>query len=96
MEHPNGGRVYVVAQDRPMFGVVRPYDGAAATIGNGSMVALAMDSHDQVRDLHARALELGAADEGAPGWRGDPGTFFGAYFRDLDGNKICVYRWGAE
>ncbi|MGN6149257.1 MAG: VOC family protein, partial [Rhizomicrobium sp.] len=38
------------------------------------------------------ALSLGATDEGAPGLRGD--TFYGAYFRDLDGNKLCVFKAG--
>ena len=39
--------------------------------------------------LHAKAISLGASDEGAPGLRGD--TFYGAYFRDPDGNKLAVF-----
>jgi predicted lactoylglutathione lyase len=54
------------------------------------MVALAMQSTDQVDALHAKALELGGADEGAPGPRGDSG-FYAAYFRDLDGNKLNAF-----
>ena len=45
---------------------------------------------------HAKALELGGTDEGAPGVRGPEGdqAFYGAYFRDLDGNKFCAFRIG--
>ena len=56
----------------------------------GFQFALKGASHDQIRAIHAKALELGGADEGAPGWRGPEGGFFGAYFRDPDGNKLCV------
>ena len=54
------------------------------------MVALAMDSTEKVDSFHAKALELGAADEGAPGSRGD-GGFYAGYFRDLDGNKLNAF-----
>lgn len=64
-------------------------DGNAATAGNGTMVALAASDTDMVGAAHAKALELGATDEGAAGPRG-PG-FYGAYFRDFDGNKICIF-----
>jgi predicted lactoylglutathione lyase len=57
------------------------------------MVALNMETEEAVNKLHAKALALGAKDEGAPGQRG-PG-FYGAYFRDLDGNKICGFKMGA-
>jgi catechol 2,3-dioxygenase-like lactoylglutathione lyase family enzyme len=77
------------AGDKPMFSVMKPFDGAAATVGNGSMVALAADSKEQVDALHAKALALGGKDEGAPGLRGD--HFYGAYFRDLDGNKLAAF-----
>jgi predicted lactoylglutathione lyase len=76
--------------------VTRPYDGQPATVGNGNMAALAMPSREMVDRLHSRALELGGSDEGAPGLRTPegPGAFYGAYFRDLDGNKLCVFRMG--
>lgn len=77
------------AGNGPMLAVCKPYDGSAATHGNGTMIALAAPSREMVGKVHARALESGATDEGAPGLRGD--TFYGAYFRDLDGNKICVF-----
>ncbi len=67
----------------------RPFDGNAATVGNGVMVALAVATEDDVQRVHARALELGGSDEGAPGPRGD--NFYAGYFRDLDGNKLNVF-----
>jgi predicted lactoylglutathione lyase len=56
------------------------------------MPALACDSQDQVTAVHKKALEMGGVDEGAPGER-IPG-FYGAYFRDPDGHKICVCKMG--
>jgi predicted lactoylglutathione lyase len=64
--------------------------------GNGNMIALVVDQRAKVDSLHAKALELGGSDEGAPGLRGPEGprAFYGAYFRDPEGNKICVFRIG--
>ena len=76
----------------PGLSVVKPFDGRPATIGNGVMVALVVDSPDQVRALHRKALELGAHDEGAPGPRGE--GFYAGYFRDLDGNKLNFFCMG--
>lgn len=78
-----------VSQDKPMFSVLKPFDGEPATVGNGSMVALSAKDIEQVQALHAKAIALGGQDEGAPGLRGS--GFYGAYFRDLDGNKIAVF-----
>lgn len=72
------------------FCLIAPYDGEAATAGNGVMVALKMQNSEQVDTLYARAIALGAKDEGEPGPRGDSG-FYGAYFRDLEGNKLNAY-----
>lgn len=72
------------------FCVATPYDGDAATVGNGVMVALKVGSREQVAAVHAKALELGGRDAGAPGPRGKSG-FYGAYFRDPDGNKLNAY-----
>lgn len=77
------------AADKPMFSVMKPFDGGAATVGNGTMVSLAAAGKEQVDALHAKALALGGKDEGAPGLRGS--NFYGAYFRDLDGNKLAAY-----
>ena len=73
----------------PAVSITKPYDGEPATVGNGVMVALAMDSPDKVDALHAKALELGGMDEGAPGPRGE--QFYAGYFRDLDGNKLNAF-----
>lgn len=89
-----GGRLYSRTQGKFEFGVTPPFDGNPATVGNGTMVALAADTQDEVRAVHAKAMELGGACEGEPGWRGPEGGFYGAYFRDLDGNKLCVFRMG--
>ncbi len=70
--------------------IIKPFDGNPATVGNGVMVALAADSHEQVNAVYKKALELGATDEGAPGPRGDAGFYCG-YFRDLDGNKLNAF-----
>jgi catechol 2,3-dioxygenase-like lactoylglutathione lyase family enzyme len=72
-----------------MLAIGMPGDGQAASAGNGTMVSLSATDTDMVSAAHAKAIELGAADDGAPGPRG-PG-FYGAYFRDFDGNKICIF-----
>ena len=79
----------------PALAVIKPHDGNAATAGNGTMVALVVDSTDKVDRLHAKALSLGAKDEGAAGPRGDSG-FYAGYFRDPDGNKLNVFCMGAQ
>lgn len=73
----------------PLLLVMKPFDGKPATVGNGAMVALAAGSQAKVDALYAKAIALGARDEGAPGNRG--GSFYGAYCRDLDGNKLCFF-----
>ncbi len=74
----------------PQISITLPYDGKPATVGNGTMVAIFVDSTDKVHALHNKAMELGAKDEGAPGARGE-GGFYAGYFRDLDGNKLNVF-----
>jgi predicted lactoylglutathione lyase len=81
---------WTVSPTSPAISVVKPFDGSPATVGNGVMVAITVDSRDQVDQLHAKALELGGTDEGAPGERGDSGFYVG-YFRDLDGNKLNAF-----
>lgn len=76
----------------PMFGVCLPHDEKPASAGNGTMVAVSCDSTAKVDAAYKKARDLGAADEGAPGQRG-PG-FYGAYIRDLDGNKVCFAKMG--
>ena len=89
-DSPKGGRLYSRTPGKFEFSVTPPFDGSPATAGNGTMIALAADTQEQVRNVHAKAIELGGTDEGAPGQRW-PG-FYAAYFRDLDGNKLnCCY-----
>ena len=84
---------WAVAPDKPALSVTKPFDGNAASVGNGVMVALVVDSHEKVDALHQKAMDLGGKDEGAPGPRGDSG-FYAAYFRDLDGNKLNAFCMG--
>ena len=72
-----------------MFSVCIPLDEQPATAGNGTMIALAAENPAAVDRLYAKALELGAADEGAPGER--QGGFYIGYVRDLDGNKLNFF-----
>jgi predicted lactoylglutathione lyase len=76
----------------PGLGVIKPFDGKGATGGNGTMVALAVDSREKVDALYNKALKLGAKDEGPPGLRW--GNFYVGYFRDLDGNKLNAFCMG--
>jgi len=73
----------------PALSIAKPYDGKPATVGNGVMVALAVDSNDKVDAIYAKALALGGTDEGAPGPRVE--GFYAGYFRDLDGNKLNAF-----
>jgi predicted lactoylglutathione lyase len=76
-----------------LLAVCKPFDGKAASAGNGVMVALTASSPEQVSAIYNKALELGGTDEGAPGSRGDGGMTIG-YFRDLDGNKLNAIHMG--
>ncbi len=78
-----------VSPEQPGLSITKPFDGNPATVGNGVMVALMVDSTEKVDAMYRKALELGATDEGEPGFRGD--GFYGAYFRDLDGNKLNFF-----
>ena len=83
---------WITSPQAPALSVTKPVDGNPATVGNGTMVALAMDSRDKVDALYRKAIELGAKDEGAPGPRGD--NFYAGYFRDPDGNKLNAFFMG--
>ena len=89
------GRLAMIGKsaDAPMIAVCTPYNGNAPERGNGTMVAYTMSSKDEVKAMHAKALSLGATDEGEPGQRIDD-VFYGAYVRDPDGNKIAFYIFG--
>ena len=81
--------LWSVRPDVPGVSVIKPYDGKAATVGNGTMVALVVDSKQKVDAVYQKAIELGAKDEGPAGPRGE--GFYAGYFRDLDGNKLNVF-----
>ncbi len=83
---------YGVSMEKPALGVGLPFDGKPATVGNGVMVAIVVDSKEKVARVHKKALELGGKDEGPVGPRGE--GFYAGYFRDLDGNKLNVFCMG--
>ncbi len=82
-------KFYGAGTDAPMLALCIPFDEKEASVGNGNMVAIPGGSREGVDRLHAKALSLGATDEGAPGERMP--IFYGAYVRDLDGNKLCFF-----
>jgi len=90
----NGDRMqFYGCKDTPgMIAISKPYDEKPATAGNGTMFGLPAASKAQVDAAYAAAIAAGAACEGEPGQRMP--TFYGAYFRDLDGNKVCVFNMG--
>mgnify|MGYP001498149202 CR=1 FL=1 len=71
------------------FYLMKPHNNEAATFGNGTMITFTADSKEDVINTYKLALKLGGKDEGSPGPRHK--EHFYAYFRDLDGNKICIY-----
>ena len=85
-------RFYGTGPGAPILSICKPYDEKPATAGNGTMIAIPGGSKEGVDALYAKAIELGASDEGEPGQRG-PG-FYGGYFRDLDGNKLVAFHMG--
>ena len=72
--------------------ITPPNDKNRATVGNGVMVALHVDSKAKVDAVYQKALALGGKDEGPAGPRGD--GFYAGYFRDLDGNKLNAFFMG--
>ena len=96
---PDGGPPAAcwIGQDRtlPRFYVYVPFDGQAASAGNGSMVAFLALSPEAVTAAHAAGLDAGGKDEGASGPRPRyEDGYFGAYLRDPDGNKVHIVHRG--
>ena len=82
---------------RPLFLIAKPFDGRPHQPGNGQMVALQADTRAMVDRVYAAAMEAGAGSEGAPGLRPHYHPhYYGAYFRDVEGNKLCVCCHAAE
>jgi hypothetical protein len=72
--------------------VKKPYDAKEATVGNGSMTAFQVETHEMVCNLHAAGLEAGGSDEGAPGFRDEySDRFYVGYLRDPLGNKVAIF-----
>jgi len=86
------GLVWGVSMDKSSMGVMQPHDKQPATVGNGVMVALVVNSRELVDRLYAKALALGGTDEGPAGPRGE--GFYAGCFRNLDGNKLNVFCMG--
>ncbi|WP_293341758.1 VOC family protein [Microcoleus sp. CAWBG58] len=80
-----------VSPGLPALAVTKPFDGNKATVGNGVMIALQVDSPEKVNLVYNKAIALGAQDEGAAGPRDALPGFYAGYFRDLDGNKLNVF-----
>ena len=85
-------RLQFYSNGEAMIGIGDPFDEQSASVGNGVMPALSAPDRETVDRVYKKALEMGAASEGEPGERIP--SFYGAYFRDLDGNKICVCKIG--
>jgi predicted lactoylglutathione lyase len=81
------------SMQEPMLAVCIPYDEKEPHPGNGNMFGIPAGSKEAVDILYYKALELGATSEGEPGQR-IPDVFYGAYVRDLDGNKLAFYEFG--
>lgn len=76
---------------RPLFVIARPFDGREHSVGNGQMTAFMAEHRDTVVKAYAVALAHGGRSEGKPGFRPEyHAHYFGAYFRDTEGNKLCV------
>ena len=82
-------KFYGTGVDNAKLAICIPYDEQAQNPGNGNMVAIDAGDRATVDKLYAKAIELGATDEGEPGERMP--VFYGAYVRDLDGNKLCFF-----
>ncbi len=94
MDFGNRGFAWGANPEAVMLCVMTSYDKRPATVGNGTMTAIAVESQADVDRVHAKALELGGTDEGAPGARAEGGDgFYAGYFRDLDGHKLDVFTY---
>ncbi|MFO1086787.1 MAG: VOC family protein [Reyranellaceae bacterium] len=90
MSFPNAAG-YGVAGGRPQLWIVSPLDKNPASVGNGITIGLDAPSRAAVDAAYKAGMSGGAKDEGTPGLRTHyHPNYYGAYLRDLDGNKICV------
>ena len=91
----DAGRIAFIGNDpkQPLLAVCEPWNKEPCDKGNGNMVAFVAKDKEEAAALHAKALSLGATDDGEPGQR-VPDMFYGAYARDFDGNKLCFFVFG--
>lgn len=82
-------KFYGTGMDSAMLAICIPYNEEPQHPGNGNMIAIPGGDRAGVDRLYAKAIELGATDDGEPGERLP--VFYGAYVRDPDGNKLCFY-----
>ena len=82
-------RMYGNSPDLPKVAVCTPFNGQPQNPGNGTMIAFKGGSKEGVDQLYAKAIELGATDDGKPGERQHHNQYYASYIRDLDGNKLC-------
>lgn len=76
---------------RPLFVIGKPHDGQAHHPGNGQMTAFLAADRESVHKAYQTALDRGGRCEGPPGLRPHyHADYYGAYFRDTEGNKVCV------
>jgi predicted lactoylglutathione lyase len=89
------GRIAFIGagMDQPMLSLCVPYNEDDPHPGNGNMIAINPGSKEMVDKLYAKALELGATSDGEPGQRIED-MFYGAYYKDPDGNKIAFFQFG--
>ena len=89
------GRICFIGEtmSKPMLAMCIPHDEQPNHPGNGNMVAIHPGSKEAVDSFYHKAIELGASCDGEPGQR-IPNQFYGAYIRDLDGNKIAFFHFG--
>jgi predicted lactoylglutathione lyase len=93
MEEPNYFIAWAKSAGEPSIAVSIPFNKEPASVGNGTMVAVALETAEQVDAFYTKALELGGSCEGKPGFRpeGASSGFYAGYFRDLDGNKLNAF-----
>ncbi len=93
MEEADYFIAWAKSPEEPSIAVSVPFNKEPATVGNGTMVAVFLESPDQVDAFYAKALELGGSCEGKLGFRPEDATsgFYAGYFRDLDGNKLNAF-----
>lgn len=93
MEEPNYFIAWSKGENEPALSVAVPFNKEPATVGNGVMVAIFLETPEQVNAFYNKAIELGGSCEGKPGFRPEEATkgFYAGYFRDLDGNKLNAF-----